>query len=59
MTTDNWIALAAFVIPTFGAICVAAYHLIKLLIKSSADDQEIARLKDKIDQLKEHIKEMQ
>lgn len=58
MTTDNWIALAALTIPTFGALCTAAYYLIKLLIKSSSDDAEIKRLKDKIERLKEQVRGM-
>lgn len=58
MTTDNWIALAAFVIPTFISIAIGGYHLIKLMIKSSSDDLEIERLKDKIERLREHVREM-
>lgn len=58
MTTDNWIALAALIVPTFGALCTAAYYLIKLLIKSSIDDAEIKRLKDKIERLKEQVRGM-
>lgn len=58
MTTDNWIALTALVIPTFGALCTAAYYLIKLLIKSSSDDAEIKRLKDKIERLQGTIRDM-
>lgn len=59
MDSSNWIALAAVLITTFGSIVVGGYHLIKLMIKSSSDDAEIERLKDKIEQLKSHVREMQ
>lgn len=58
MESSNWIALAAVLITTFGSIVIGGYHLIKLMIKSSSDDQEIERLKDKIEQLRDHIRDM-
>jgi hypothetical protein len=58
MTIENWLTVAAFVIPVVGSLCVAAYNLIKLMIKSSVDDAEIRRLKDKITRLQDQIKEM-
>jgi hypothetical protein len=58
MTTDNWIALAALIVPTFGALCTATYYLIKLLIKSAMDDAKIARLEGKVERLQAQIKEM-
>lgn len=65
MTTENWIALAAVLITTFGGLCVAVYNLIKLMIKSSLDDAEIKRLEedikrrdDKIESLREQIRDM-
>lgn len=58
MNSANWIALAAVMITTFGMIVAAGIAIIKLLIKSSRDDLEIERLNDKIDRLKEQIREM-
>lgn len=72
MTTENWIALAAVLVTVFGALCGAAYWLVKLWIKSAMDDSEIEHLraeverKDKeierkdlkIDRLKNQIREM-
>lgn len=58
MDSSNWIALAAVLITTFGSIVIGGYNLIKLMIKSSHDDIEIERLNDKIEQLKQQIREM-
>jgi hypothetical protein len=44
MTTDNWIALLALIVPLFGTLCVAAYQWVKLLIKCSILDAEVKRL---------------
>lgn len=58
MTTENWIALAALIIPTFGTLCALGYYLIKLLIKSATDEAKIARLEDKVERLQEVIRGM-
>lgn len=58
MDTANWIALAAVLLTIFGAIATSVYFLFKLMIKSSHDDLEIERLKDRIEQLRDHIRDM-
>lgn len=58
MESSNWIALAAVLITTFGAVVTSAYFIVKLMIKSLKDDIEIERLKDKNEQLRDHLRGM-